>query len=134
MPWSVKYDQRTKIVEVIYSGTVTQEELKNAIIERLRIQNQHKSFFVLIDCSQVERNAGGILDVHDIPEKIYEIEKVNRRTCHALALSKYPNARKASFHYETVCNNRGWRVKIFENREDAVGWLQEEMESNNLSK
>ena len=134
MSWSVKYDQTTKIVEVIYSGTVTQEELKNSVIERLRIQNEYKSFFVLIDCSHVERNSGGILDVHDLPDKIYENEKINRRTCHALALSKYPNARKASFHYETVCINRGWRVKLFETREDAVGWLQEEMESNNPPK
>jgi len=133
MPWSVKYKHNTKIVEVTYTGVVTFEDMRNAVIERIRKQNEHKSLFVLINCSLVKHIVGGIFVVHDLPNKIYENAKVHRHTCHALLLSKFPKTHSAFFHYETACINRGWRVRLFENRKDAFRWLQETMMFENSS-
>jgi len=130
MPWSVKYNSVTKIVEVIYTGSVTGDEIQEAVNERIRIQNEHASLFVIIDCSQVTHMPGGIFDVHYLPTKIYEKAKASRLTCHALVLSKYPQAREASLHYETACINRGWCVKTFDAYSDAVTWLEDKMTSD----
>ena len=130
MTWSVKYNSASKIVEVIYAGNVTGKEIQEAVKERVRMQKEHVSLFVLLDCSKVEHMAGGIMDVHTLPAEIYKNTKVERQTYHALVLSQFPQAREASFHYETTCANRGWHVKCFDIYTDAVGWLTEEMTSS----
>lgn len=127
MTWSVHYNPDAKIVEVIYSGSVNGTDLQQAVAERVRLQQDHASRGVLLDCSLVEHMAGGSLEVHNLPAELYEYLRADRRTSHALILSQFPKAREASWHYETACINRGWRVKTFENRQAAIDWLQREM-------
>lgn len=123
MPFSLKYDHHTKIVEVVYSSSVSNVDLKNAIRERISMQNKNMSFSVLIDCSQVRYMECRNVEIYKLPHEVYFQENADMRTKHALIPSIYPNMRAISLQYKIVSVKRLWTVEIFEDRQDAIEWL-----------
>ncbi len=132
MPWTVEYNPVTKIVEVVYRGRVTARELNEAATERIRLQKQHSTLLVLADASRTEHLAAKIFDVHNLPEQLYVSAKADRTTHIAVVLPPSQEARKITLYFETACVNRGWCVQTFEERQDAIDWLQKKKTSNKL--
>ena len=123
MTWSVKYDPVTKIAELTYTGRITREELIASVAERIRVQKQHGTILTLTDASQIEYLDVDILDIHDLPAKLYDSAEVNRATRLALLPPHPKDAREIARHYVNACLNRGWIVQTFEDRQNAIEWL-----------
>ena len=84
MSWYVKYDPATKIAELVYTGRITSEELIASVAERIQVQKQHSTILTLTDASQIERLDIDILDIHNLPARLYGSAEVNRETHLAL--------------------------------------------------
>ena len=90
MSWAVEYDPVTKIIEVIFVGRVTSEELKAAATERIRLQEQHDTLFVLINASRIEQLVAGIFGAHSLPARLYNSAKMDKGTYGSLIREFYP--------------------------------------------
>ena len=129
MTWSIKFDSVTNIVEIVLSGLVTAEELTEAATERIRLQKEHGTSLTLADASQIAKLEAGILDVHKLPAEIYKSVHADRTTNIALVSPRLQDAIKIAKHYETASVNRGWNVRMFQDRTQAIAWLLEKKPS-----
>lgn len=64
-----------------------------------------------------------ILDLLNLPARQYVEESMSRRIRVAVVSPRMPEAQEKVRFYETVCLNRGWKVRLFKSRDDAIEWL-----------
>jgi hypothetical protein len=62
--------------------------------------------------------------------EIHEEMKLTRTSSIAVVTPKSKEGIRFTKFYETVCVNRGWDVKIFDEREDAIEWLLKQSNKN----
>jgi hypothetical protein len=122
MTWHVTHDASLGIIEVTYTGLVTGSDLWEACSRRISLQEQTGLLRVLIDTSGIELVAT-ILDVFSLPAKLYEERHADRQSRIALILPKSKEAIEFAEFYELACKNRGWSVRVFQGRQDAIDWL-----------
>lgn len=123
MPWSVTFNSSLNIIEEVFSGIVTAPEFREAVSKRISLEKETGSTKVLNDVSEVEVDAS-ILDLLDFPNKQYQEEGSNRNVRMALVMPKSKRARELAEFFITACLNRGWQVKNFNVRQEAIAWLK----------
>ena len=129
MSWSVEHNAEIGVVQCTYIGRVTAEEFKKSTIQAIDLAKNHDTNLFLLDDSKWEGGASlvGIFELTDL----YLELKVDRRSRAALILPLSGAALEADARfYETVCLNRGWQVKVFPERQEAINWLTNETLSN----
>ena len=126
MPWTVEYDSELGIVDGRYVGRVTDDDFKEATAKAIGLARANNTNRFLIDDSEWEGGAS-VLGLLELPE-IHEELEADRASRAALVLpppSRAAEVRDAQF-YETACRNRGWYVRVFPTREEAIEWLANE--------
>jgi hypothetical protein len=68
-----------------------------------------------------------VVDILYLPEQKYAADKLDRKSRIAVLMPKDAAARKELQFYETVCLNRGWQVKIFNTKQEALAWLKHDL-------
>lgn len=121
MSWTVTYDSDHDIIHAVYAGHVTADDFKAGTIKTIALSKAYKTKRILIDDSHLE-SAVSITEIYDMPNYYHELEGT-RRSKMALILPPSGRIRKDVLFYETVCRNRGWRVKGFNEHKDALEWL-----------
>lgn len=122
MKFELDYIEEDKIVFVKASGELnveSEEELRNDVIEFTR---KHNCLKVLIDYKELSKIDMEIFEIYEIPKKYVEQEL--SRDLKIAILFKVDEKEKFSF-YETTAFNRGYKVKLFLELEDAKNWLKE---------
>lgn len=122
MAWTAAYNDNLKIVELLFSDTISGADLKNATARAIALQQEHGIKTALISVSEESQSAPAV-DIYNLPDQ-YEKEGVSRDIRLAFILPRKPDLRETVRFYEDVCVNRGWRVQTFESREEALAWLQ----------
>jgi len=122
MPWNLQYDQPTQIIEITYIGQVTISELREAVSSRVAMQQKTGSTRILADASGVDK-APSLVDVFDLPTKLFPEKGSNRQTKIALILPLIKEPKEIAEFLETASVNRGWLMKVFEKRHSAIAWL-----------
>ena len=122
MPWTYKQDPTLQIVEVAYLGSTTARDLKESASELIALEKEKGINRFLIYTSAMEF-AASLADVYNLPSKQYLEEGADRSGCVALILPTSPKEKEAVQFYETVCQNRGWNVQAFSERQEAIDWL-----------
>ncbi len=122
MPSAVEFNSKLGIVEIRYTGRVTAEEFKKTTILGFELAKTNDTNLFLIDDSELE-SAGALVGLYDLP-KLYEELGLERLSKGAVVMPAASSrvAEAAQFH-ETVCRNRGWQVKVFTDRQEAIDWL-----------
>ena len=123
MPWTVEYDLELGIVDGRYVGRVTDDDFKEATAKAVGLAQANNTNRFLIDDSEWEGGAS-VLGLFELPT-IYKELDTDRTSRAALVLpppSRKAEVRDAQF-FETVCQNRGWNVRVFRKREEAIEWL-----------
>lgn len=123
MPWSAQHDAKTNTIEIIYTGVLTLADLQAAITKRISLQEETGATCILADLSGIEHSDIGTVDLFSIPAEYFVSKQSSRRTRVGLVLPQEPKAREDARFYETVCLNRGWQFKAFEQRHEALKWL-----------
>lgn len=121
MPWNTNIDDGSKFIEFTYSGVVTAQELHDAITATSPIIKTTGILRFLADCTQMIMGHS-IVDLYYLID-LYEKLGLSRNMKEAILLpSPHASSEEVKF-YETACYNKGYHVKIFEAREDALLWL-----------
>ncbi len=123
MSWTVEYDDTLQIVVITYVGKSSGKDFKEAAKKRIAVAKALDSIRTLIDASKLYTDESTTVDVYNIVKNTYE--KLGNRGDWKIAITtpESPTARRQVYFYETVCINRGWRVKEFEERKEAIEWL-----------
>ena len=122
MPWSARYNTELSIVETVYAGTLTPGELAEAVHSTLELARKHGARLMLGDCTAL---SGG----HSVVDLYFLIDLVvasglAHELREALILPVLPASADNVRFWESTAFNRGLMVKLFDNREHAVDWLQ----------
>jgi hypothetical protein len=125
VPWKVELDSERGFVHSVYSGAVTREEVWAGTTETLRItagQGPQKFFTEWVDAT----SDLSTMDIFVIPDQ-WEAAGIDRRSMLALVVDRDGGYWEDAAFYENACRNRGWQVRVFSDRTEAIAWLQEQV-------
>ena len=121
MPVRSEYNKENNFVEVVYTGNISNEELIEAVLASVHLAREKGSFLFLADCTKM---TGGhsIVDLYELIS-LYEKLEIPRNMREAIILPVIPEPVDKVRFYETASTNRGYTVRIFDDREQALVWL-----------
>ena len=122
MPWRYDIDPVQQIIKVAYTGDITKHELSESASEFIALEENKGLNRFLVDTTEM-LSVSSLMDVYDLPANQYVDEDADRLGRVALIPPKSSQAKEAVRFYETVCQNRGWMVQVFEERQAAIEWL-----------
>ena len=122
VPWEHAFNEALSIIEVTLTGVVSGDELRQGTERGLALSRTLGEVRCIIDATDQEET-GTILDLYQLPD-LYERAGLDRKTRLALLPPTRPELRELAMFYETVCVNRGWLVRLFTTREQAIEWLR----------
>lgn len=125
MAWTIEYQPDSRIVEVRFSGAVSGPELKEAAVARIEFGKQKSAHRFLVDAAEMRASKSTILDVLEIPAKVYADSRMDRASNIAVIQPKDPESQWIAEFYENASVVRGWSVDVFSNRISATAWLQQ---------
>ena len=125
----VEYNPELRIVQVKYVGRITGDELRKTTIEVLDLAKANSTTLFLIDVSELE-NVASIFDVYELPKLYGELDADGDSKIALIMPAPDTAAAKDARFYETVCLNRGWQVKVFSERQEAINSLTNKNPSN----
>lgn len=123
MSWNIEYNDDLQIVVCTYLGKCTGQDLRDASTKRIALAQEVGSSKTLIEASKLETEGSTTFDVYNIIRKMYQ--ELGSRADWRIAIVT-PETTKAAeqvHFYVTACQNRGWVVEEFPNKEDAIDWL-----------
>ncbi len=122
MPVKIGFSENPERIEVNYSGTITESEYGDAIREFVKFNAEKKCLLVLTDLREMTVSPS-ILNVYD-SINMFEKMGIDKNTSEALIIPENKFAADNVKFYETACQNRGYNVRLFYNKEDAIKWLE----------
>lgn len=121
MSYKISKTRDPERIEMKYFGTVSAEEYKDALIEFVKFQREHDIVLVLTDLTEMVVTPS-ILNVYDAIN-MFEQLGIDKRTSEALIIPENKFAVENVKFYENACQNRGFNVRLFTDREKALKWL-----------
>jgi hypothetical protein len=117
MAYSLSVNEQEKYIEFKLSGELTEPEINSAIMDLQRERDKHKFSCVL--CDQ--------LDLQVPPDDLAGFFAAKRLSSGPFAGIKLAIVRTDATKerlFEIAANNRSAVVKVFDNRDEAKQWLQ----------
>ena len=130
MAWKVTFNSSLGIIESIYTGRVTVDEVKDAVARHASLTKETGSESVLVDASGIVEAVGGLMDVFAFPSGLFEKEGISKMSRWALVLPKQDKTRQIAEFFETVSRNHGWMVQCFKDRQETLDWLKSSGSTN----
>jgi|SRR5579859_3954310 len=122
MPCTIGFNERDKILEVVYQGEFGADELRTSTHEILTAMLERKTMRVLLDCAQAHFNIPAA-NVFQLPD-LYDSRGVARHDARAAVVKPKDGYHQELFEfYEDVCRNRGFFVSLFDDAVAARAWL-----------
>jgi hypothetical protein len=121
MPCSVAYLEHDQIVETSYVGVPSIEELQAIALETLVVAKEKNTRRLLGNCAGLEQK-GTELDIYSLIQ-FFESLPIDRQIKEAMLLPPTRGTAPDIEFYETVARNRGFNVRIFFDRQEAINWL-----------
>ena len=122
MPHTLREDAGLGIVEVIFTGTITAQDMRASTAEAIALQKRTGAVNFLLNADGWDLKAS-LVDIYDLPTKTYWQEDLDRRTRIAVMLPHAASAKQGALFYSDASRNRGWNVRVFDDRAAAVEWL-----------
>ena len=123
MPAAVQYLDKPNIIEIVYDGVISPQELIDAAKDAIRESKDHGSKLILADCTRLE-GGHSIADLLDLILLFRELG-IDRSYREAIVLPSLAHQLGNVEFFETACLNRGYNVRLFGTREAGMGWLGE---------
>lgn len=123
MSYTIEYNRMLQIVEFVCAGRYTAQELRESTSKAIALGKEHGDADALVDASKAEL-AVSIVELFNLPAHQYVDEDMNRKIRVAVVPPASPKDQEDVRFYETACVNRGWRVRLFPNRDGAIQWLK----------
>ena len=123
MPWNLQLHHDAELIELTYSGIVTPDALIDAFTTAAKLAKENNILLFLADCLDM---LGGhsVVDLYSLIA-LFETLDIAPRSREALILPNLKASLQDVSFYETACLNRGYNVKVFKARQEALAWLTE---------
>lgn len=121
MGWAVRYEPSTRVVETIYTGDVTSDELSAAFEETVAVAVRHSTTLVLSDCSTM-RGGHSIVELYALAKEL-EAHPISARLREAIVLPALEAPSRDVEFWVAACRNRGIDARVFPTRDRALEWL-----------
>jgi hypothetical protein len=131
MPWKTEYNPESGILEQTYSGHVKINDIIECTSDSIQIEKAHPGrnrFLVDLTNAYLDINFS---DLHTLVNGQYVEEGADRNGRLVVLEPASETTRKLVSFYETVCINRGWKVKVIKDRNEAIKWLITDTSSAN---
>ena len=112
------------IIETVFEGLVSGEEMLEAAAERIRIGKVQNVTRFLLDARKMIAPRSATMDVFKIPTKVYQEKEVDRTTRIGVVPPADQDSGWIVNFYEDLCYTRGWSIKICRDRQNAIDWLR----------
>jgi CheY-like chemotaxis protein len=119
--WGAAYVPDRETVVVNGSGRLSLEDLKGTARGAADLLLRNRASRVLLDCSEAILDVR-VLDIFYLPE-CYKKVGVPASARIALVLPRTRQSSSIFEFYETVCRNKGYTCKLFQNHRSAEQWL-----------
>ena len=121
MPTSCRIREAEGVVESVYAGVVSPDELERAVLAAIDLAKASGMYRFYTDVTGLTGGHSasnlfaiiGLLERLDLPRTIREAIVASRSSISAADVQ----------FYEDACQNRGWNVRIFADPESALAWL-----------
>lgn len=125
MPWHTQFHPEYGVVETAYCGLLSPPELQSAVEATLALAREHGSVRFLSDCTTLE-GGHSVFDLYALLD-VLESWGFRRGWKEALLfpLAEDSTAADDVLFWQTACSNRGFFVRIFRDRTEALCWLTE---------
>lgn len=123
MAWKIVFDEQTRVVETTYTGAIGPAELGEAALATVAAGREHAAKLYLGDCLKLE-HAVTLFNIYDLI-RLLESLSLERDLKEAILLPLAPAAGADLKFYETAALNRGYNVRVFNDRAEALSWLLE---------
>lgn len=121
MPWRIEKLADHGVIEVIYDGMVTPAELHAAFASALAEGTATSCMLFLANLTALQ-GGHSIVDLYELIGRM-DSAGIDRRMKEAIVMPPVvPEGIDPSF-FEDAARNRGFNVRIFRSREDALAWL-----------
>ncbi len=122
MSWTLEYVPDLGIVQYKAMGRVTADEAKDATTKAINLARDYNTNLFLIDDLKWE-GGESVVDLFGLPDLYAEL-KVDPSSRAAIIMPPPGTAQaRDELFCETVCRNRGWNVRTFQERDKAIKWL-----------
>lgn len=121
MEWELMYQPSDEIIFIKTRGVLEINSATQMRNEGAALITLHNCKRILLDHRQLDDSALTTLDAFDLP-KIYDALGISRTVKMALVVT-LDLMQKLHF-FETVCQNNGYSVRLFPDRESALAWLR----------
>ncbi len=125
MSYEIRFMEENEVVVIENKGELTYDELVKQTQEAIKLGQGKNSRLFLTNFSNVKVQAQ-TMELFDFP-KIYEQLGMTRTSRIAVVVSEIELKTEELYFYETICLNRGWNIKIFLQRDQALDWLIKNM-------
>ena len=122
MPWRIEYDEQRNVICLTFEGQVSGEDVRHSSISAIGIIEGKDMRNILSDFTGVARIDVSTLGVFQLPKE-YKALGLRGWFREAIVSPRDSMVRETVVFYETVCVNRGYSVRTFERRAQALDWL-----------
>ena len=122
MAWKVERDTRTGFIHSVYSGIVSKDDFMAGMDEALRLAAGKGPQKFLTEWVNATATLS-TMEIFVIPSE-WKSRDVNKKSYLALVVSKEKRKWEDAVFYENICRNRGWQVRVFSDRNEAIAWLE----------
>jgi hypothetical protein len=130
--WHVEYDEELDLVILTFTGRIPPPEIEVAVSARIALGNEKGTRLFLNDTRKIIVDSSATLPAHSLPTKLYpENDEMMRESRIACIEPETPESKEIIRFWENSCLNRGWQVKLFERKQDAIDWLEQFRRPNN---
>ncbi|HMT11972.1 MAG TPA: hypothetical protein PKA39_10165 [Ignavibacteria bacterium] len=121
MQFKIKLSETKDYICLDYFGNVTNDDLTNSIAGCTQLYRETGVSLYLADCTDMHATHS-ILDIFGKVDAFESLE-MKKDFKEALIVTRESESREKLNFYETACLNRGYNVRVFESKEDALQWL-----------
>lgn len=121
MPCQIQIHAKPALIEAVYQGALTANELGTAANDIVALIRKHDIHLVLADCTALE---GGhtVIDLCALADWL-AANHSDLFIKEAVVLPALPQADDHARFWETACRNRGIVVRVFSDRDSALEGL-----------
>ena len=117
----VKYIEEFRVVESLFDVTYTKQDIIDSTKQAVSLANEKGTNLYLADCTSLTRGRS-VVEIYSFGD-IYTELHIPRGSRQAVILSTNKQIESNSRFYETATRNKGYDVKVFNDRIEAIAWL-----------
>ena len=117
----VRYIEEIQVIESSFDKTYTKQDIIDSAKQAVSLANEKGTNLYLADCTKLTRGRS-VIEIYGIGD-IYIGMNIPHGIRQAVILPTHKEIESNFRFYETATRNKGYDVKVFSDRIEAIAWL-----------